>query len=259
MAFAAFALASLMLSAPLSAPVVAATVDEFPGEWVQLTFEGRIEPVGGAPIELVVGALIRSDDSMEPVRDLARGLPVGEGREVALRPHLAQGTSASDIAALLARHLERAGADVWLSEPDEPSASGRRHLFVERALLVRMRLGQGLSAEVTVCEGAPDAVKIEPPTTTLSAGRLVVAYTSLHPHTRSRSRGDLEMTFEPSMHPSAISERLASYCLGQGMIAERPQLDSWRVVKLGDGAQLVGFNIRLETAADWTFELRFRR
>ena len=209
------------------------------GEWIQLTFEGQVVGTGGARIELAVEAL-RSDQSVR----------------VSLEPHLAEATSASDVAALLARRLERAGIFAWVTETD---GSMRRHVFVEHVLGVRCRMSPGLSATVTVCEGAPDSLRIEPPDIVQGPARLRVTYSTLHPHTGVRGQQELEMPLTPDMHAARISEALTRQCLDDGLVAERPQQDSWRLVKLGDGAGLVGFNVELDTAADWALELLFAR
>ena len=236
------ALLSLAAATTPAAPLP--VVDDGPGEWIQLTFDGRIEAPGGARVELAVGAIARGE------------LP--QGREVAIHPHLAAGTTAADVAALLAQRLERAEIDAWLSESVTVDGESRCHLFVERAVLVRVRFGHGLSASVTICEGAPDSLKIEPPTILQEEALLMLTASTLHPHTNARRREEFRMSLTPEMHASRISEALTSYCVENGGIAERPHPDSWRLVKLRDGASLVGLNVQLATGGDWLLELRFR-
>ena len=73
------------------------------------------------------------------------------GNELVLHVHLAAGTTGAELAELVARRAERAG--ISLTAPAPVAGSGS--LFVDAASEVRMRLGGGLSGEVSCVEGAP--------------------------------------------------------------------------------------------------------
>lgn len=234
-----FSLARAPLALLLALPLTAAPLDRAPGEWVQISLSGSLQRPGGARIELTVAAVDR----------------VGEERRVSLEPHLAEATPAHDIASLLAQRLERAGIDHWLSSTEVQEPALRRDLFVERAVFVRLRLGHGLQSVLTVCEGAPSAVRVQPPVVTLEPGSLSFTASARHAHTEARSRERVHVNLAPTMHAARISEALSSQCLERGMIADRPRQDAWRILKLGDGSTLTGFSIGLQSTGDWALEL----
>jgi len=237
-------IALFLLALPLHASSLQGSSDR-PGEWVQMTFSGQIADAGGARIEIEIGAVQGRDEF--------------KSRQISLSPHLAPGTSAADVAAMLAQRLERAKFDVWLSEGREQAGKTVRHLFLEQALFVRLRLGHGISASVTVCEGAPTSMRILPPEVLEDGARLELAFSALHPHTRDQRREQMSMPLSFDLHAAQISSELTRRCLDRKWMAERPHQDSWRIVQLHDGARIVGFSVNLETAADWRIELEFGR
>ena len=210
-------------------------------EWIQITLEGAIVQPGGAPIEFELGARQRGES--------------GEARQVVLRPHFGPHTKADDIVRLLHERFERESFDVFVSSPQDGGT--RCHLFVENAIFVRLRLGHGLRASVTVCEGAPTAVRVLAPQTKLGKAELYLGLSAEHPHSENRRREELSVGLEAHMHAAMISESITRECLSREWIAERPRPDAWRVAKLGDGSRLIGFNIELRTDADWRLELEF--
>ncbi|MFT5051055.1 MAG: hypothetical protein ACI8QZ_002462 [Chlamydiales bacterium] len=232
----------------LALPIQDASAQRSPdavGEWVQLTFSGEIASVAGARVEIEIGAVQAQGEF--------------ESRQVSLHPLLAPGTNASDVAALLNQRLERAGFDVWLSDGRDQAGKMVRHLFIEHALFVHLRLGYGLSASVTVCEGAPRSMRILPPAVLEDGARLGLAFAALHAHTHDQRREELSMPLTFDMHAAQVSSELTRLCLDRNWMADRPHPDSWHLVQLDDGARIVGFSVGLDSPADWRIELEFAR
>lgn len=210
---------------------------------VQITLQGAISSPGGAPVELE--------------------LAVWNGKQVetlALNLHLGDGTRARDLASLITTRLRRLKARVDF--PDENGggayASGVATLFIEAATNVNLRLGYGLSADVTVCDGAPTSVRILPPQVVEGGVKVLIATSTFQPHTRMIGRDSIALDFEAGAGAAQISEKLAITALDRGWIADRPTADSWACSRNTDGASVTGCSIELDSpnAADWRLEVK---
>ena len=87
-----------------------------------------------------------------------------------LHLHLANATSAPDLAQIVSMRLNSEGFETFLTEPQD----GRVQLFVQHALFVRLRLGRGLKSIVTLTNSAPGAIKVMPPQGATGAAKLAI-------------------------------------------------------------------------------------
>ena len=205
---------------------------------VQLSLHGQITSRGGAPVEIHVG--------------------YWNGKDVVavdLNLHLAEMTTAQDVAHLLVSRLNRAGARVeypaqHTSRPDPVQ------IFIESATLVSFRLGNGLWAGVTTCESGPEAIRFQPPLAQLESADILLCTTTFHAHTKKPGRKLMELEVDRYATSGAICELLFNQGLSQGLICDRPTADRWRPVKTSDGADVTGFSIELlSPGADWGLEV----
>jgi len=205
---------------------------------VQLSFGGEVEPPGGAPIELELGILEE-----------------GRVRPLSLNIHLAQRTSAADLAALLASRLERIGARSLL--PRGSSSEGMTHVFVENVTHAYLRLGHGLRGQVTLCDAAPTSVRVQPPEIHAGGARIAIAATTFHPHNRHISRKELELELDELDGAAQVSEELARASIEAGWMADRPSPDRWAASRTSDGAAITGCSFELAGVghADWRLEV----
>lgn len=202
---------------------------------VQITFDGALEPPGGARVAVAVVAG-----------------PAERTREVRLDLHLAAGTSGADLAALLAARLQAAGLEALAPTPAGP----RAHVFVEDARSVTLELGAGLGGAVTLCEGAPELVRVEPARGGTSDCRLVVAVSAMHAHTERRARSSFEVRVAPELTAAQVSERLFARAVEAEWVSERPGLEGWRPVHLSDGSRITGFSVELAGHGSWRVDVR---
>lgn len=207
---------------------------------VQLGLHGRMGTEGGALVQIEVdvwtGAEVQRHD---------------------LHVHLAQSTTARELATLLAARLEAAGATVVATDPHDESAAPQ--LFVSDATAVNLRLGHGLWGEVTICEEAPESIRLVEPQLARGAATLELTATTWHPHLERMGRLRLEHPIAEDTNPGAISQGLAEAARASGWIGERPTPDRWSPLRADGGAQFVGCNVRLAApTTDWRLEVQLR-
>lgn len=201
----------------------------------QVRFQGAISHPGGAHVEVEVSARPSEEDA--------------EVERLAVFVHLAHGTTAADLASLVAERLRRVRIDVVLSQ-GSPEA-GSTSLFVERARRVRLRLGHGLAGSVSLCEEAPMSVALERPGQDAEGARITIGLSAYYLHTKQHRHSTLAVDVAADATTSAISELLANRGIEAGWGCERPTLQSWRVNSLLDGGRVTGLSIELDSASDW--------
>lgn len=205
---------------------------------VQLTLRGELASAGGAPVEIHLG--FWNGERVEAVD---------------LRLHLARGTTAHDLRSLLARRLDKAGAD-YVAPPSVDGRADRAQLFLEQATLVSLRLGHGLSAAVTTTEGAPENVHFLAPLEVRATTYVQVCVSTYHPHSKEPGRAVLNLEVSEDAMPSDICQRLFNDGLAQGLVCDRSTADRWRPTKTDDGAGVTGCSIDLGIGkADWGLEV----
>lgn len=205
---------------------------------VQISLHGQITSRGGAPVEIHVGHW-----------DGQKVVPVD------LNLHLAEKTTAQDVAHLLVSRLKRAGATV-----EFPAANSNRsdsvQIFIEHTTLVSFRLGHGLWAGVTTCESGPEAIRFQVPLVQKESADILVCTTTFHPHLKKPGRTLVELDVDEFSTSGAICEILFNQGLAKGLIGDRPSADRWRPVKGTDGSLVTGFSIELlSPGADWGLEV----
>ncbi|MCP3919828.1 MAG: hypothetical protein GY711_30200 [bacterium] len=231
-----------MLSLPLRAFLTLALTSLAAGQGlVQISLGGELTRRGGSRVELAVGAKID-----------------GQARQVELDIHLAQGTSSSDFAQLVAARLSRAGFDVLAPMPREAQAA-KSHVFVENTYFVRMRLGGGLIGTITTSELAPSEVRVDAPESMLEPANLLISASTRSPHTKKYGRSQFAVEFAKDDHPAQAINKIHKAALTAEWLGDRPTAHAWRPVRLVDGSIITGFSIGLESAGDWRLEVTLPR
>lgn len=208
---------------------------------VQIVLEGEIAQEGGARIELDLRYETRIDGALR------------EGRSE-LGLHLANHTSAADVALLLQRELGRAGAIV-VAPAGGASDPKRASVFVDRALAVGLRLGRGLAAEVCLCDAAPALVRFLPPKEVKESARFVLASSTEHPHTKDRGRFDLALDFTAALSGEQASDLLTTGTINKGWTGQWLDHQAWRPQALISGARITGTCLALKSKGDWRLEV----
>ena len=201
----------------------------------QLSFEGRVSTAGGGRIEVSIGARRTQDDV---------------ARQVDLGLHLAEGTSAADLTALIALRLEAAGILVLRPAPSDPDST-LTHLFVERAIFVQIRAGFGLKGTISSCENAPVSMRVLSSDALQAPAQLLISASTWHPHTERASSARLVIELEQGMHGSGVAEQLFLTATQAGWIGTRPSVDEWSPARMTEGARVRGMSICMDSPADW--------
>lgn len=216
---------------------------------VQIAFHGAVAPAGGARVEV---------DLVYVAAD------TGDERRMELGVHLAQNTSAVELAELVERELKRRSVVCSSSSGVLASATGgsappRGSLFVERVLFVGLRLGQGLSAQVCLCEDAPGLVRFGSPLERKEAARFSLSATTEHPHSKERVRFELAVDFAATQTGAVAADTLTTASIGKGWTATWAGNSAWKPAKLQSGARITGACLTLESAGDWRVEIELVR
>ncbi|MAF66441.1 MAG: hypothetical protein CMJ84_12390 [Planctomycetes bacterium] len=207
---------------------------------LQLSFKGAIHAEGGSPVSIEVGV-------WDAASRAATTIPMDL--------HLAEGTTAHDLAVVVGARLKRRGAHVVL--PLEGSVGrGVVHLFVEDATHVSLRLGGGLWGTVTSCEAAPEQVRFLAPQVTKDSAEIHIGVSIFHPHTKQRGREDLAFEAESALGAARLSELLTAMSIRQGFRADRPSPEGWHAARMADGSVVTGCSVQvLSPDADWGVEM----
>lgn len=199
----------------------------------------RVAPHGGQLVEVEVGALVADKSHF-----------------VTLHVHLAPGTTGVELAALVARRLRSIGVE-------SVTAPGSGNLWIEDAEYLNLRLGGGLRAEIALAEGPPSSLAIRPPTREVVEQTLNVDVSTVsRPSGGLPVRGTAHLAIPLKADSSAASISAALTRAGQKeWISDRPAGDTWRPVKMKNGAAITGFSLNLglgqeQGDGDWRAELR---
>lgn len=218
--------------------ILALTVPASASGLVQLSLAGEIVETGGGQVRIEVEARVR-----------------GEVRRALLDAHLAEHTRANDVAALFAARARHAGLAV-VAPDDGAARSTFPQLFIEDVTAVRLRLGHGLWSTVTLCEDAPQALRVLPPKLVQEGAELIVGASTFHPHDHSRGRSVVEVEIDRFDSAAAIAEELFSLSTREGWVSDRPSPEVWRAVRMGNGARIQGVSVQLlAPGADWGLEV----
>ncbi|MFT7485956.1 MAG: hypothetical protein ACI9F9_001808 [Candidatus Paceibacteria bacterium] len=210
---------------------------------VQLTLRGKLTGRGGAPVEI----FWRVQSSAEQL-----------AKDVQLRLHLAEGTTAHDLATLIATRLRRLDVDVTF--PSEHIATDTTQLFVESTTLLSLRLAPGMSSAITTCEGGPNSVRFLKPLAYVESAKAVIHTSTFHAHTKLPGGVLLDLNLQRMKTPAQLSEELFELGLAKEFIGDRPGIDSWRPVKASNGAGVTGCSVELWPGeSDWGVEVILAR
>ena len=194
---------------------------------VQVALEGSITVQGGARVEATVTARV-GEETRSAVLDL----------------HLAQGSDAHVVAALLAERARLANLSVLsIGAAKGPTTS----LFLGDVVSLELRLPAGLVGRIVVCEEAPSLVRLlpPPPSSAKGAARLVLAATTLHPVTGLGGRTVVDFALPADGSAVKASEQLFAHTVAAGWVADRPTNDAWRPVRVGDSSLVRGLSVEI--------------
>jgi len=198
-----------------------------------------LAPLGAAQslAQLSVGGILHRASRVEVE---VGALVDGEVRRVDVHVFLAAGTSGSDLITLVARRLEAGDFEAYLG--GARNGDGPRTLFVEQALFVNARVGDGLLGTVTSAEAAPSSLRV-------SAGHgkgldVDISAAVVNPATKVHSTVSLEVPLEAGMHAVKCSEVLMKTAAAAGWASDRPRSGHWRPIRLTDGSRFVGFSVQ---------------
>jgi hypothetical protein len=212
---------------------------------VQLAFGGEIAATGGARVEIEVGFADRAPATQ------------GQLRKLDLSLHLGERTSACDLAALLARRLEQAGARVIFTGASA-APHGPANLFVEDALSISLRLTDGLTCNVTLCEDRPASVRLQPPLLEKQEARLKVVASTIHPHTKDHGSKSFEWTFADRDTRTDVGNKFIKAAIEKGWMSELENHETWRPGLFADGSNLEGCSFTLYSQGDWRLEIELQ-
>lgn len=217
---------------------------------VQIAFSGSVAPPGGARVEVDVAFVCNE------------GPNAGSENRIELGMHLAQRTSAAELAQLVERELRRRGAVVAATfdpRSDGPGGVARGSLFIERTTIVGLRLGQGLSAQVCLCEDAPSLIRFGTPMERKELAHFALSASTEHPHSKERVRFDVAVDFPATQTGAVAADTLTTASIAKGWSANWLGHDSWAPDKLQSGARITGTCVTLDTQGDWRIEIELAR
>jgi hypothetical protein len=207
---------------------------------VQIIFEGEVDTTGGARIEADVTF---QNPTTEPAVTVSIAVVLGER------------TSAIDLAGLVSRRLEQAGARVNWTGSTAP-ARGPTCLFVENVTSVGLRLGRGLNASVTLCEDRPQSLRLSPGLESRRGATLLVAAQTWEAQSRVPGRLAWDMAFEDKTDAADAASRMVKTAIDKGWFSEIEGHDAWRPGAMTEGAAVTGFSAHLRSNADWRIDVK---
>jgi hypothetical protein len=204
---------------------------------VQLSLDGAPGP-HGALVELSVTAFDTKPTEPRSV-------------QVDLSLYIAARTPSSDVLALLSARLRAAGITTVLPTTDKRLAS----LFVLDATRVRSRVGDGLELTITTTDGPPTWVRLERPTRLESASTLRIAALGRSAVDGRTGTGVLTLELGAKANAPSVSNALHKEAGALGWLSDRPELNSWRPLRIGVGLQVVGCSLRISSADPWWLDV----
>jgi hypothetical protein len=206
---------------------------------VQVIFDGEVDTTGGARIEAEVTFMNSS---------------LGRTTTMSLNVVLGERTSAVDLAGLVSRRLEQAGARVIFTGSTAP-ARGPTSVFVDDVTSIGLRLGRGLSASITLCEDRPSSLRLSPGLESKRGATLMVAAQTYEAQARMPGRFNYDLTFEDKTDAADAASKLVKTAIDKGWFSEIEGHDVWRPGATTEGASVTGFSAHLRSTADWRIDL----
>lgn len=207
---------------------------------VQLTLTGSVTAVGGAPIQIEIA-------SVDPAAQ-------DRLRTTSLDLLLAQGTTAADLGALLARRLEQAGIGFVRAEA-AANGPGRASLFVEHATAVALRLGNGLGASITLCDTVPTSARLSPGREAKAPCQVSVVAHTQNPVTFERRHLDIAFTLEATATLNEANSKLALSAISAGWRSELKSNEWWLPKPAAEHGNVTGCVIEAATTGDWRVDV----
>lgn len=223
------ALAALALTL-LAGPLLAAGT-------VQLVLEGQVHLDGGRRVEFQAEA---------------------GGRSVAWRTQFANGTSAGDVMAYLARRLK--GAGIGHYRGIDKAQGQPQVLFIENVERISVRFGGGLTAVLHSMDEVPTGFTVEPPRRRVDVGSATVeVYVTIEDaRTGEWSAVTVAAEMGSASSSATIAATLDDSALARRLKSEQPTTTTWAVTGSHTGGQAVAMTARVYGYADWALVMDFQ-
>lgn len=207
---------------------------------VQLSLQGEVTTPGGGRVEIEIATFNPNAPSTPVV--------------TRLNVLLGESTSAADLAVLLTKRLEGNFARVTSLGSNAPKL-GPVNLFVEGVWSVGLRLGAGLSGNVTLCEDRPMSVKLTPGAEGRAGAKLrVVALTRLE-HTQENGRFEVNAEFKDGSELTEVGTQVVRAAIGKGWPSELKGHDTWWPAPMTETSRILSCSFELKSSADWRIDV----
>ena len=204
---------------------------------VQLSLEGTSGP-HGALMELNVTAFDTKSSDLRTV-------------QVDLSLYVAAGTPSSDVLATLNDRIRAAAITTVLPTTEKRLAS----LFVSDATRVRSRVGGDFELTITTSEGPPTWIRLERPARLESVSTLRIAAVGRSSIDGRTGTDKLTLELDAKANGPSVSNSLHKHAGALGWLSDRPELSSWRPLRVGDGLLVVGCSVSVSSADPWWLDI----
>lgn len=207
---------------------------------VQLSLSGAVETAGGGRIEIEIATF----DPNAPAKPLVTAIHVLLGEH----------TTAADLALLLTKRLEANFARVTTLGTNAP-ARGPVNLFVEGVVTVGMRLGNGLSGSITLCEDRAMSVKVSPGLESKLGGVFRVVAHTREEHTGQNGRFQVDVNFADKSEIGDVAMRVVRSAIGMGWPGELKGHDTWWPAPTTETQRVTSSSFEIRSNADWRLDI----
>ncbi|MDZ4772966.1 MAG: hypothetical protein SGI72_07505 [Planctomycetota bacterium] len=207
---------------------------------VQISLSGAIDTSGGGRIEVEIATF----DPNAPEKPVLTTMKV----------LLGESTSAADLAVLLTKRLEANFARVTSLGANAPQR-GPVNLFVEGVVSVGLRLGNGLSGNVTLCEDRPMSVRVSPGVESKLGGVLRVVALTRQEHTGDSGRFQVDVNFADRSELTDVGMRVVRAAIAMGWPGELKGHDTWWPAPMTETQRITSCSVELRSNADWRLDV----
>lgn len=206
---------------------------------VQITLAGEIVEPGGARAEIDIGFVVPQT-----------GLPA----RMTLAGLFGQSTSAADLSNLVTARLQDYGVRA-ISLGSHAPLKGPVNLYVDGVTSVGLRLGHGLSAQLTLCEDRPGSVKLTPGAESRLGAEIDVVALTVQDQTRTNGRLTIHVKLDDDPEITDVGMRLVHAAIQQGWPAELKGHDTWCPAASTETERVTSCSFALRSTADWRLDV----
>jgi hypothetical protein len=207
---------------------------------VEISLSGTVDTAGGGRIEIEIATFNPTSPNVPVATKL--NLLLGEG------------TTAADLGLLLSRRLEEKLVRVTSLGSNAPQR-GPVNLFVENALSVGLRLGNGLSGTVTLCEDRPLSVKVSPGAESKLGATLKVVALTHQEHTGDNGRFVVSQDFQDRSELTDVGTKLVRAAISMGWPSELKNHDTWWPAPNTETERITSCSFEIRSNGDWRLDV----